>query len=69
MHKYEHEALRLLNVETNTCNSKSMALKRRIEEFESIIGVKACYDEATGKSLLWFLYIIALIYQNFQNYN
>ena len=51
-HDYLHEQMRLLNVETDTCNAKSMALDRRIEEIEKMIGVRACVDEITGKSLI-----------------
>ena len=52
MHDYLHDQVRLLNVENDTCNSKSMALDRRIEEIEKMIGVRACVDEVTGKSLI-----------------
>ena len=52
--------MKKLKKESDTCNAKSMALNRRIEEMEKQIGVKACVDELTGKSLLWnaFYYII-----------
>ena len=52
MHDYLHDQVRLLNVENDTCNAKSMALDRRIEELEKMIGVRACVDEVTGKSLI-----------------
>ena len=52
VHDYMHGQMRKLNVETDTCNAKSMVLNRRIEEIEKQIGVQACVDEITGKSLL-----------------
>ena len=51
-HDYLHESVRLLGVENDTCNSKAMALDRRVEEIEKMIGVQACMDETTGKSLI-----------------
>ena len=51
VHVYLHDQMRLLNIETSTCNSKGMALNRRIEEIERMIGVQACVDERTGKSI------------------
>ena len=39
-----------MQVETDTCNAKSMAMNRRIEDMEKQIGVTACFDEKTGKS-------------------
>ena len=52
VHDYLHETVRKLNVENDTCNAKAMCLDRRIEEIEKMIGVKACVDEVTGKSLV-----------------
>ena len=52
VHDSLHQQIKALNVESDTCNSKAMALDRRIEEIEKIIGVKACFDEETGKSLI-----------------
>ena len=51
-HDYLHEQMRLLDIETDTANAKSMALDRRIEEIERMIVVRACVDEITGKSLI-----------------
>ena len=51
VHVYLHDQMRLLNIETSTCNSQGMALNRRIEEIERMIGVQACVDERTGKSI------------------
>ena len=42
-----------MEVGTATVNSKGMALDRRIEEIERMIGVRACVDETTGKSIYW----------------
>ena len=52
VHDSLHEHINKLNVETDTCNAKAMALDRRIEELEKMIGVRACVDELTGKSLV-----------------
>ena len=52
VHDKLHESTRLLGVESDTCNAKAMALERRIEEIEKMIGVRACVDEITGKSLI-----------------
>ena len=51
MHDKLHEHIMKLNVESDTCNAKAMALDRRIDEIEKMIGVRACVDEQTGKSL------------------
>ena len=51
-HDYLFETVRLLGVENDTCNAKAMALDRRVEEIEKMIGVQACMDETTGKSLI-----------------
>ena len=52
MHDYLHNQMRRLKVETDTCNAKSMALNRRVEEMEKQIGVQACVDEVTGKIII-----------------
>ena len=35
-----NSGLKLLGIETDTCNSKAMALNRRIEEIDHMIGTK-----------------------------
>ncbi len=52
MHEFLNSSMKKLKKESDTCNSKSMALSRRIEEMEKQIGVEACVDELTGKSLI-----------------
>ena len=52
MHDYFHNQMYLLKVETDTCNAKSMSLNRRVDEMEKMIGVQACVDEVTGKSIV-----------------
>ena len=52
VHEYLHKTVAKLHVGTDTTNSKGMALNRRIEELERMIGVRACIDEQTGKALV-----------------
>ena len=47
----------LMSVEKDTCNSKLMALDRRIQEIEQTIGVKAWVGEITGKNQIWICFI------------
>ena len=51
VHGRLQRAMDNLNTENMTCNAKSMAINRRIEELETQIGVKTCTDELTGKNL------------------
>ena len=51
VHEQLNNSVRILEVGTSTVNSKGMALDRRIEEIEKMIGVRACVDETTGKSI------------------
>ena len=51
VHVQLNNAIGKLNVATDTTNAKAMALNRRIEEIEKMIGVRACIDDATGKAL------------------
>ena len=41
-----------LKTASNTQNIKGMAIGRRIEELEKIIGVQTCVDELTGKPIM-----------------
>ena len=47
-HDFLFGGVRRLNVENDTCNSKCMAIDRRVEQIEAMIGVQACRDETTG---------------------
>ena len=51
MHDHLDQSVKHLGVGTATINSKGMALDRRIEEIEKMIGVNTCIDETTGKSI------------------
>lgn len=47
----------LMSVEKDTCNSKLMALDRRIQEIEQTIGFIAWVGEITGKNQIWNCFI------------
>ena len=49
--RYLTQSIGILNVNKNTVDSRGMALARRIEEIEKMIGVRACVDETTGRSI------------------
>ena len=51
VHQHLNVALDKLHVHTDTTNAKAMALNRRIDDIERMIGVRACVDDATGKPM------------------